>query len=85
MKNQQIVFKDYVSSLNEEDLKQTYEKIVDRFSGDIGDVVNHIDKNKDISKFLHSTKNADEIYDIVDDLFPYVEKEYKKRFELISK
>jgi hypothetical protein len=85
MKNQQVVFKDYVASLNEEDLRQTYEKIIDRFSGDIGDVINHIDKNKDINKFLHSAKNSDEIYDIVDALFPHVEKEYKKRFELISK
>jgi hypothetical protein len=32
MKNQQVVFKDYVAGLNEEDLKKTYEKIVDRFS-----------------------------------------------------
>lgn len=85
MKNQNSVFKDYVSSLNEEDLRAIYDRLLYRFSGDLGEVINQIDKNKDIAKFFHSAKGPDEMYDILDSIFSFVEKEYKKRFELISR
>lgn len=83
MKNPETIIKEYVSSLNEEDLRFLFSRLSERMSGDLGEAINHMDKCNDIAKWFHTAKNSDEFYSMIDKISKVIEKEHNKRFELI--
>lgn len=84
MKNPDNFIKDYVVNLNEEDLKFLYSRLSERLLGDISEAINFLDKNNDFSKWFYSAKGSNDVYDMVDKVFKFVEKEHSKRFQLIK-
>lgn len=83
MKNIDHVIKEYVSTLNEDDLNFLFSRLSERLSGDLGEAVNHLDKHQEFAKWFHTAKNSNELYTMIDKIYTYIEKEHSKRFELI--
>ena len=84
MKNPDNFIKEYVVNLNEEDIKFLYSRLSERLLGDTSEAINFLDKNNDLSKWFYSAKSSNDLYDMVDKVFKFVEKEHNKRFQLIK-
>jgi hypothetical protein len=84
MKNPDNFIKEYVSNLNEEDIKFLYSRLSERFLGDTSEAINFLDKNNDFSKWFYSAKSSNDLYDMIDKVFKFVEKEHNKRYQLIK-
>jgi hypothetical protein len=50
VKNPESVVKDYVSGLNEEDLRFLFSRLSERMFGDLSEAINHMDKCNEIAK-----------------------------------
>lgn len=83
MKNSDLFIKEYVKKLSEDDIKFLFSRLSEKMFGDAAEAINFLDKTNEFSKWFHSAKNSNELYDMLDKVFKYIEKEHNKRFQLI--
>lgn len=82
MKKKDVVLKEYVRSLSDEELKFVCSRlshVYGRREGDVADTVEKFQENPDMDRLLASTKDADALYEIVDEVSEYAEREIKSR------
>jgi predicted transcriptional regulator len=83
MKNPDVFIKDYVNKLSEDDLKLLFSRMSEKLSGDYAEAINFLDKTNEFSKWFHSAKSSNDLYDMLDKTFKFIEKEHGKRFQLV--
>lgn len=84
MKKKDVVVKDaaireFARSLPDDDLRFSCFRLSERKSGDIGDVLELIQDSPDMDRFLAAAKDADGVYDIIDEVQECLEREYSRR------
>lgn len=78
--NKQVVdlIRNYIKRLSEKDLDFLRSRFRDRYCGDVGEVVQFLQQNPDIDRWLIQAKNGNELLDKVDTIGQYVEVEFGK-------
>src|ERR1035441_7941453 len=78
-KKTNIVLKECVGKLSEDDLDFVFGRLEQNLQGDSSEFLNVLTRNYEIDRMLMSAKSVDEFYDILDQLDDLVKKEYNKR------
>ena len=75
MKKVDNMLKSYVSGLVDEDVRYLYARLAQRLSGDLPDAISFLSDNYEVDKWMKSAKSSDELYDMVDYVQKFVERE----------
>lgn len=75
--------KEYVGKLSDEDLSFLYSRFTQRLSGDLPDALEIVSKTPEVDRWLASAASSEEFYVLVDQLTEYIEKEKKRREDMI--
>jgi hypothetical protein len=84
MKNPEVYLKEYCFRLSEDNLKKLYSSLNQRMSNDLAEALNFMGSNKEIDKWFSSAESSSELYDMIDMVGDFVNKEYEKRFEGVT-
>lgn len=82
MKKKDSVLREYVRALSEEDLKFLCSRLshtYGRRGGDVPHVVEFVQESAEMDRLFGSARDADHLYDLVDELQEYSEREIKRR------
>lgn len=79
------ICKDFVRKLSDENLRYFKSKLAQRLGGDVGEVVEFVQKNSEMDRWLGSARNAEEFFDMIDHLDDMIESEIEKRYTLSGK
>ncbi len=79
MKKPETILREFVSKANDDTLKYISGRLSQRLGGDVGDALNELSINNDLDRWLNSAKSAWELYDMVDLVAEYVEREAEER------
>jgi hypothetical protein len=71
--------REYIKKLNDDDLKFIGTRLSQRIGSDVGDAVEVIQRNSDMDRWLSSAVNADDFFEMVDQLDNCVQQEVRKR------
>lgn len=83
MSNSNGVLTECVSNLSDDDVKFLHPRLAQRLSGDLAEVLLHVEKVSAIDKFFSSAESADQLYNAIDALTKDVEKEFRRRPHLM--
>ena len=62
-------------NLNQDDFDFLYTRLDLRCPGDLAQVIDFLDKKPEFSKYFKEAKNADDFYDLIDNLYVNFQKE----------
>ena len=79
IKNNNEMLKEYVRKLSEDDLKFISIRLTQRLGSDVGEVVELLQKNSEVDKWLSTSNNAEEFFDMVDLVEQQIQSEIKRR------
>lgn len=82
MKRPDSLLVEYNRKLSDDDLNFVVGRLTQRLSGDLPEVLTYFSKNADLDYWLSTSKNSWEVYDMLDDIQKFADKEYNKRFEI---
>lgn len=80
MKKPDMLVKDYVAKLSEDNLKFLNSRLGQRLSGDLPEALNFLSGNHEMDRYLAAAKTCNELYDIADQLELAVDREYDRRY-----
>jgi ribosome-associated translation inhibitor RaiA len=83
MSNNNGVLTECVSNLSDDDVKFLHPRLAQRLSGDLAEVLLHVEKVSAIDKVFSSSESADQLYNAIDALAKEVEKEFRRRPHLM--
>jgi len=72
-----------VSNLSDDTVKFLHPRLSQRLSGDLAEVLLHVEKVSTIDKIFSNTESAYQLYDAIDALSKEVEKEFRRRPHLM--
>ena len=78
-KKKESVLREFARSLNDEDLRFVGSRLYQRYGGDLGEVVEFLQTFNDLDRYFSQAKDANDIYDIVDEIARYIEAEVTER------
>lgn len=73
------VLREYVKSLSNDTLKVFHDKLTQRVSDDVADIVNEMSKNVEIHKLFSRTEDAFSFFDVVDAFGELIKRELSNR------
>jgi hypothetical protein len=79
MKRPEVLLKEYVGKLSEDNLVFLYSRFEQRLQGDLAECLDFISRTTEVDKMLNTAKSSDEFYEFIDLVAEYVHKEFKKR------
>jgi hypothetical protein len=79
MKKKDLVFKEFVRQLSDDDIRYVCFRLTERKSGDVGEVVEYLQQFPEIDRLFAAAKDADGLYDLIDEVFNHMDKEWKLR------
>jgi hypothetical protein len=82
MKKKDSILREYVRSLTEEDIKFLCSRLshtYGRRGGDVAQAVEFIQQAPDMDRLFASARDANHLYDLVDEVQDYAEREIKRR------
>jgi predicted nucleic acid-binding protein len=79
MRKLDTMLKEYVAALKYDDIKLLADRLESRLHADLPEAINLVSENEEINHWLRSAKSCDELYDMVDTMQEYVDREYSKR------
>lgn len=82
MKRQDQFLKEYFYRLSDDNLKVLHSRLSFRYSGDLPEVLNYVCNNKDVDRWLSTANSSNDLYNMIDSMSDFVNKEYQKRFEV---
>jgi hypothetical protein len=75
----ELVLKNYVENLNDDELKFLHQRFEQNFSGDLAEALETIQENEELNTWLSSAKNHDEFNCFLDILFGFLDNQVKLR------
>lgn len=79
MKKPDIYLKEYCQRLSDEQVKFLYQRLDQRLGGDMAEVFEYLSNVREIDRWLSSANSCDELYEMIDQINPIVQKEYERR------
>jgi tripartite-type tricarboxylate transporter receptor subunit TctC len=76
--------REYVSRLSDENLLFLHSRFTQRLVGDLPEALEFISKTPEMDRWFSSAGSSEEFYVMVDELNEYIEREKKKRDELVK-
>jgi len=74
------IVKEYVKRLSDDDLQFLNIRLSNRLGGDVGEAVELLQKNTEVDKWLASSNNAMEFFDMLDLVEQHLQHENQKRY-----
>lgn len=84
MKNPEIYLKEFVQRLSEEHLKFLSSRFSQQLGGDLSEVVDFLSNVKEIDRWLVTAESYQELFEMIDVIQNYVQKECERRNALIN-
>lgn len=81
MKKPENAIKEYVNKLNDDNLQFMHSRLSQRLFGDLAELLQFIGQSE-LDKCFGSAKNIDELYELLDVLQKYVDKECDRKFDM---
>lgn len=79
-KEQRAIVVEYISSLSEdEDVRFLYQRLSDKFTGDLPAALDEMSKNAKMDNLLASCNSASELFDLLDRIRDVLSKDIKKK------
>jgi hypothetical protein len=75
MKKFNSYLKEYLRNLNQDDFDFVYTRLDLRCPGDLAEVIDYLDRKPEFSKYFKEAKNANDFYDLIDNLYVNFQKE----------
>lgn len=72
--------KEYVRKLADDDIRLLHMRLSQRLGSDLAEAIEFMQKNPEVDYWLSASKNADDLYDMVDAIDHLVQNETKRRF-----
>lgn len=79
MRKPDIYLKEYCQKLSDDNLKLLGNRLSQRMSGDLGDVLEFLSNNREMDRWLSSAQTSIELYDMIDAVGESVVTELQKR------
>jgi hypothetical protein len=80
MKKPDTLLREYVQRLSDDNLKWVTGRLTQRLTGDIPEALDFFSAAHDVDRWFASAKSCWELFDMVDLMQRYTDKEYAKRF-----
>lgn len=74
-----LYLKEYCQRLSDDDFKYLHQRITQKLSGDMADVLNFLSNTKELDKWLSSANSCQELYKMLDLLESIIEKEERSK------
>jgi hypothetical protein len=74
-----VILKEFVRSLSDDDIRFVCFRLSEKKSGDLGEVVEFIQQDPEIDRVLASAKDSTELYDLIDEIYDQLDREWKRR------
>lgn len=74
-----VDLREYVKKLNDEDIKYINTRLDRRIGSDVAELVDFLQKNQEVDKWLSGACNADAFFDMIDQVSSHAQQEAKKR------
>ncbi len=81
MKNSDILIKEYVRNLMDEDVRFLFSRYSQMLFGDRAEIVEFLSQKRDIDRWLQSASSSFELFNMVDQVGENIQKEYARRFD----
>ena len=79
MKKPETMLKEYCQKLSDENLKWIHNRLTHRLGGDVGDVVEFVQNNRDVDRLFITAADTMSLFDMIDSLATAASKEAEKR------
>ena len=79
MKKNDLVLREYVSKLSDENIDFLQTRFEQNRAGDLSDCLDFMSRNQDMDRLLCSASSVDEFYVVIDHIVESVRKEITKR------
>lgn len=79
MKKAEVLVKEYVGKLTEEQVTFLYSRLTQRYANDMSEALEMVSKTNDMDRWLCSATSAAEFYEMLDKLEQQLQKEVAKR------
>lgn len=79
MKKPDVLLREYVTKLSDDELDYLYVRFSQRLAGDVSECLTLVQKTHEVDRWLCSATSAVEFFDMVDKLAEFVEIETKRR------
>jgi hypothetical protein len=78
-KKKEFILREFARSLNDEDLRFVGSRLYQRYGGDVAEVVEFLQTFNDLDRYLGQAKDANGVYDMVDEIARNIEAEATER------
>ena len=73
------IIKEYLKTLNDEELKSLNSRLTQRLGGDVGEATEMMQRHPEMDRCLLLAKTADDFFDIIDQVDELAQQEAKRR------
>lgn len=84
MKKPDVYLKEYCQRLSDDNLKFLAQRLNQRLSGDMAEVFDYLSNVREIDRWLSAAPSSDELYDMIDQIYSMVQKEYERRTNTVA-
>lgn len=84
MKKTEIFIKEYCQKLSDEHIKNLYNRLNQRMSGDLADVLDFLSNTREVDRWLSSAQGCIDLYDMIDAVADAVNAELNRRNVSVS-
>jgi hypothetical protein len=81
MKKPEVYLKEYCARLSDDNLKKLQLSLSQRMSGDLAEALIFLGSVREMDKWFSSAESSSELYDMIDAVAEYVNKEHRRRCE----
>lgn len=85
MKKPDLALKEYCQRISDDQLKFLAQRLNQRLSGDVAEVVECLSGVKEIDRLFAAAATCDELFDVIDQIYSTAQKEYERRNNIGSK
>lgn len=78
-KDQRAIVVEYVATLSEDDIRTLYQRLSDKFSGDVPDALNVMSCDPRMDSVLGAAESSHDFFEILDKIREILGKEVKKK------
>lgn len=77
--------REYVRRLNDDDLQYLQMRLFQRIGSDVAEAIELIQRNSDMDHWLGLSKNANDLFDMIDSVDLSIQNESRRRFAVHEK
>lgn len=83
MKKPEVIVREYVSKLSDDNLSFLETRLTERYGGDVSEALELIGRSSELDKWLSTAKSGHEFFDMIDSITDCIDKEAKKRLNKV--